>query len=69
MAFGGAKFFKNYGAGKLPPDLLRRSIRKSIELCWLLQEPHNRSKEYVEKIILGMIAEEMRDYENVVKDL
>ena len=69
MAFGGIKFFKGFGAGRLPPDLLDRNVRKSIQLCWLLQEPNNRSKEDIERIILGIFADEMKNFENVVKDL
>jgi hypothetical protein len=69
MAFGGVKFFKGFGAGKLPPDLLNRSVRKSIELCWLLQKQNSRSKEDIERIILGIFSDEMKNFEDIVKDL
>ena len=66
--FGGVKLFKGLG-GDLPPDVLSRSIRKSIQFCWLLQEPDKRSQEDVRRVILGALEEEMRDFEALVKGL
>ena len=69
MALGGAKFFKVFGAGKLPPDLLPRGIRRHIQLCWMLQEPTKRSKEDVRRAMLDIFEKEMQDFETIVKDL
>ena len=68
MAFPGAKLFKGFG-GKQPPDLLRRTIRRNIQLCWQLQEPEKRGKEDVRRIMLGILEDEIKDFDTLVKDL
>jgi hypothetical protein len=69
MAFGGAKLFKGFGAGKLPPDLLPRSVRHNIQLCWMLQEPSKRSREDIRRVMLDIFENEMRDFESLVNEL
>ena len=56
-------------AGHAPADLLAQHIRKDIQLCWLLQEPDKRSQEDVRRVILGLVEDQLKDLNNIVKDI